>query len=64
LKAVIMVTHSIPEAVAMSDRILVLSSRPARLLEVVPVRLSHPRDPANADFARILGVTRAAARPS
>ena len=64
VKAIVMVTHSIPEAVAMSDRILVLSSRPARLLEVVPVRLSHPRDPANADFARILGVTRTAARPS
>ncbi len=64
LKAVIMVTHSIPEAVAMSDRILVLSARPARLLEVVAVRLSQPRDPADAEFARILGITRTAARPS
>jgi NitT/TauT family transport system ATP-binding protein len=64
LKAVIMVTHSIPEAVAMSDRILVLSGRPARLLNVVPVQLRHPRDPADAQFARILGITRSAARPS
>jgi NitT/TauT family transport system ATP-binding protein len=64
LKAVIMVTHSIPEAVAMSDRIMVLSARPARLLDVVGVRLRHPRDPADAEFARILGMTRAAARPS
>jgi len=64
LKAVIMVTHSIPEAVAMSDRIMVLSARPARLLDVVTVQLPHPRDPADAEFARILGITRAAARPA
>src|SRR5260221_8014705 len=64
LKAVIMVTHSIPEAVAMSDRIMVLSARPARLLDVVRVQLPHPRDPAYPEFARILGITRAAARPA
>jgi NitT/TauT family transport system ATP-binding protein len=64
LKAVIMVTHSIPEAVAMSDRIMVLSARPARLLDVVAVRLPHPRDPADPEFARILGITRTAARPT
>jgi NitT/TauT family transport system ATP-binding protein len=64
LKAVIMVTHSIPEAIAMSDRIMVLSARPARLLDVVTVRLPHPRDPADAEFARILGITRTAARPA
>ena len=33
----IMVTHSIPEAVTMSDRVIVLSSRPARLVEDVAV---------------------------
>jgi NitT/TauT family transport system ATP-binding protein len=63
LRAIIMVTHSIPEAVAMSDRIIALSTRPARLLDVVAVRLRHPRDPADADFARILGLARTAARP-
>jgi NitT/TauT family transport system ATP-binding protein len=63
LKAIVMVTHSIPEAVAMSDRILVLGPRPARLLDVVTVRLAHPRDPADAEFARVLGQVRAAARP-
>jgi NitT/TauT family transport system ATP-binding protein len=63
LKAIVMVTHSIPEAVALSDRIIVLSARPARLLDIVTVRLPHPRDPADAEFARILGVTRTTARP-
>jgi ABC-type nitrate/sulfonate/bicarbonate transport system ATPase subunit len=47
----------------MSDRIMVLSLRPARLLDVIAVRLPHPRDPAQADFARVLGAVRAAARP-
>ena len=63
LKAIVMVTHSIPEAVAMSDRIIVLGPRPARLLDVVAVRLPHPRDPADPGFARMLGLVRAAARP-
>jgi NitT/TauT family transport system ATP-binding protein len=64
LKAVIMVTHSIPEAVAMSDRIIVLGPRPARLLDVIAVGLAHPRDPADPDFARMLGLVRTAARPA
>jgi NitT/TauT family transport system ATP-binding protein len=63
LKAIVMVTHSIPEAVAMSDRIIVLGPRPARLVDIVKVPLSHPRDPADADFARVLGQVRAAAKP-
>jgi len=63
LKAIVMVTHSIPEAVAMSDRIVVLSPRPARLIDVIAVKLPHPRDPADAAFARVLGEVRAAARP-
>jgi NitT/TauT family transport system ATP-binding protein len=64
IKAVVMVTHSIPEAVAMSDRIFVLSSRPGRLVNVNSVRLPHPRNPADPEFARVLGEVRSAARPA
>lgn len=64
VKAIVMVTHSIPEAVAMSDRIMVLSARPARLLDTIEVPLRHPRDPADPEFARVLGITRSAARPA
>jgi NitT/TauT family transport system ATP-binding protein len=64
VKAIVMVTHSIPEAVAMSDRIIVLGPRPARILDIVAVRLPHPRDPADPDFARMLGLVRTSARPA
>jgi NitT/TauT family transport system ATP-binding protein len=39
-----LITHSIPEAIFLSDRIVVLGPRPARILDVVTVSLPRPRD--------------------
>jgi NitT/TauT family transport system ATP-binding protein len=54
LHTIIMVTHSIPEAVTMSDRVIVLTDRPARLVEDLPVRCSRPRAPEDPEAALII----------
>jgi len=43
-KTSLLITHSIPEAIFLSDRIVVLGPRPARILDVVTVSLPRPRD--------------------
>jgi NitT/TauT family transport system ATP-binding protein len=45
-KTVLFVTHSIPEAVMLSDRIAVMSSRPGQIREICRVPFRRPRDPA------------------
>ena len=42
-KTIVMVTHSISEALYLADRVLVLTSRPAKISLDLPVPLSRPR---------------------
>ncbi|WP_198666033.1 ABC transporter ATP-binding protein [Tropicimonas sp. IMCC34043] len=59
----LLVTHSIPEAVLLADRILVLSPRPARIVADLAVPLPHPHAPgvaATPEFNAIVQAVSAA----
>lgn len=45
-RTVVMVTHSVEEAALLADRVVVLSPRPGRITDIIPVKLPRPRDPA------------------
>jgi NitT/TauT family transport system ATP-binding protein len=59
-KTVLFVTHGVDEAIYLADRIMVMSARPGRILEIIDVEMSRPRhrgDPAYGPLAeRILTI--------
>lgn len=53
-KSVLMVTHNIDEAVLMCDRLIVLSSNPARIAAEIPVTVPRPRNRLDEEFGNIV----------
>ncbi|OEU96540.1 ABC transporter ATP-binding protein [Streptomyces oceani] len=43
-QTIVLVTHSIPEAVFLSDRVIVLTPRPGRIAEVIDIEMDRPRE--------------------
>jgi len=61
LKTILMVTHSISEACFMSDRVVVLSQRPGRIVRIISIPFDRPRERAMTEtnaFARICAMVR------
>ncbi len=52
-KTFLLVTHNLPEAIELADRILVLSARPAQIKSIVPVEIARPRISTDSDFVSI-----------
>ena len=70
-RTVVLVTHDIEEAVHVADRVVVLSSQPARVCDEIPLNLKHPRSTTHPlllnAMTRILGLLdlrRVASTPS
>ena len=49
-KAIVLVTHSVEEAVLMGDRVLLMASKPGRIVADRPVTLARPRKPKSPQF--------------
>jgi NitT/TauT family transport system ATP-binding protein len=43
-QTIILVTHNINESVQLSDRVMVMTARPGKIKEIVPIDLPQPRD--------------------
>ncbi|RFU38280.1 ABC transporter ATP-binding protein [Actinomadura logoneensis] len=53
--SVLFVTHNVREAVRLGDRVVLLSSRPGRVVEEFPVRMERPRRIDSPEVAALAG---------
>ncbi len=51
----VFVTHDIDEASDMSDRIVIMTQRPGKIEQIIPVDLERPRDRSSEEFLSLRG---------
>src|SRR5579864_8240426 len=54
IKAVLLVTHNIEEAVQMCDRLLIFSTHPGRVVSEIPISLPRPRNALDPRFRALV----------
>lgn len=52
-QTIVFVTHSVDEAVFLSDRIVILTKRPAKIKEIVDIPWERPRDRSSPEFVAL-----------
>ena len=57
-KTVMLITHSVEEAIYLASRIVVVTARPARIKEIIDVPFAYPRDESLQERAGIRRVAR------
>jgi len=53
VRSIILVTHNVDEAILMSDRIIILTPRPAKIVKIINIDLPRPRDRRSVEFQKI-----------
>ena len=57
-KTLLFITHSIPEAVFLGDRVVVMTPRPGKVAEIIPIDLPRPRVTGVRDDPKFIGYVR------
>jgi NitT/TauT family transport system ATP-binding protein len=52
-KTFVLVTHNLSEAIELADKVVVLSSRPAKVKKIFPISLTRPRDRTHSIFVHM-----------